>query len=59
MIRVPQWLRDAGMLAWLLVGIGLLVVGLVWLLGLTQVIVAPGDHRRRHRGGRLARSSAG
>jgi predicted PurR-regulated permease PerM len=40
-IRVPQWLRDAGLLSWLLVGIGLLLVALVWLMGLTQVIVAP------------------
>src|SRR4051812_23519002 len=40
-VRVPNWLRDAGLLAWLLVGIGLLVFSLVWLLGLTQVIVGP------------------
>jgi putative heme transporter len=40
-IRVPQWLRDAGLLSWLLVGIGLLIVSMVWILGLTQVIVAP------------------
>jgi putative heme transporter len=40
-IRVPPWLRDAGLLSWLLVGIGLLLVALVWLMGLTQVIVAP------------------
>ena len=40
-VRVPNWLRDAGLFAWLLVGIGLLVFSLVWLLGLTQVIVGP------------------
>jgi predicted PurR-regulated permease PerM len=40
-IRVPQWLRDAGLMSWLLVGIGLLIVAMIWLLGLTQVIVAP------------------
>ena len=40
-IKVPQWLRDAGLLAYLLVGIGLLAFGLVWLMGLTQVIVLP------------------
>jgi putative heme transporter len=40
-IRVPQWLRDVGLLAWLLVGVGLLTVAAVWIMGLTQVIVAP------------------
>ena len=40
-IRVPQWLRDVGTLAWILVGIAIAVLGLVWLLGLTQVIVVP------------------
>ena len=39
--NVPQWLRDLGLMAWLLVGVGLLIGGLIWLLGLTQVIVAP------------------
>jgi predicted PurR-regulated permease PerM len=38
---VPQWLRDVGLMAWLLVGVAVLLVGLVWLLGLTEVIVAP------------------
>ena len=38
---VPQWLRDLGLLAWLLVGVALLIVGMVWILGLTQVIVIP------------------
>jgi predicted PurR-regulated permease PerM len=38
---VPPWLRDAGLMAWLLVGVGLLIGGLIALLGLTQVIVAP------------------
>lgn len=40
-VRVPEWLRDLGLLAWLLLGIGLLTVAAVWLMGLTQVIVAP------------------
>jgi predicted PurR-regulated permease PerM len=40
-IRVPEWLRSAGMLSWLLVGIGLLLFGAVWLAALTQVIVVP------------------
>jgi predicted PurR-regulated permease PerM len=37
----PRWVRDLGLLAWFLVGVGVLLVGLVWLLALTQVIVAP------------------
>jgi predicted PurR-regulated permease PerM len=37
----PIWLRDLGLLAWFLVGVALLLVGAVWLLALTQVIVAP------------------
>src|SRR3954453_21060128 len=40
-IRIPQWLRDAGLMSWLLVGIGLLVIAVIGLLGLTQVIIAP------------------
>jgi putative heme transporter len=38
---VPQWLRDAGQTSWLLVGLALLLVGLIWLLSLTNVIVLP------------------
>jgi predicted PurR-regulated permease PerM len=37
----PTWLRDLGVMAWLLVGITALVAGMVWLLSLTQVIVVP------------------
>jgi predicted PurR-regulated permease PerM len=37
----PPWLRDAGLVAWLLVGIVLVVVGLIWLLSLTSTIVIP------------------
>jgi predicted PurR-regulated permease PerM len=37
----PQWLRDLGVNSWLIVGIGVVVVGAVWLLELTQVIVTP------------------
>jgi predicted PurR-regulated permease PerM len=37
----PMWLRDLGLLAWFLVGVALVLVGTVWLLALTQVIVAP------------------
>ena len=50
----PEWLRDAGMTSWLLVGVALLGVGLIWLLALTQTIVAPGDHRGDRRRGRFA-----
>jgi len=37
----PRWLRDIGFTAWLLVGVGLFLVGSVWLLALTNVIVVP------------------
>ena len=37
----PMWLRDLGLLAWFLVGVGILLVGLVWLLGLTATITQP------------------
>ncbi len=39
--NVPSWLRNVGLMAWLLVGIGVLIAGLIWILGLTYVIVAP------------------
>jgi predicted PurR-regulated permease PerM len=37
----PKWLRDLGSSAWLAVGITLLIVGLIWILALTNTIVAP------------------
>jgi putative heme transporter len=37
----PDWLRGAGQTAWLLVGLTVLLVGLIWLLSLTNVIVLP------------------
>ena len=37
----PMWLRDLGLLAWFLVGVAVLLVGLVWLLGLTSTITVP------------------
>ncbi len=37
----PSWLRDIGLTSWLLVGVALLLMGLVWLASLTQTIVAP------------------
>src|SRR6185369_13034025 len=37
----PGWLRDAGVVAWLIVGIVLVLVGAVWLLALTSTIIVP------------------
>jgi predicted PurR-regulated permease PerM len=37
----PAWLRDLGSSAWLVVGVTLAVVAGVWILALTQTIVAP------------------
>lgn len=37
----PVWLRDLGLLAWFLVGVSILLVGLVALLGVTSTIVDP------------------
>ena len=37
----PRWLRDLGGTAWLAVGVTLAVVAGVWILALTQTIVAP------------------
>jgi len=37
----PRWLRDLCRTSWLLVGLLLVVVGLVWLLGTTYTITAP------------------
>jgi putative heme transporter len=41
MFAAPGWLRDAGIAAWLLVGIAAFLAGAVWLLALTQTIVVP------------------
>jgi predicted PurR-regulated permease PerM len=37
----PMWLRDLGLLAWFLVGVALLLVGLTWLLAITSTITIP------------------
>ena len=37
----PVWLRDLGVMAWLLVGVTVLVAGAIWLLSLTDTIVVP------------------
>jgi predicted PurR-regulated permease PerM len=41
LFAAPAWLRDLGLMAWLLVGVFVLLVGMVWLLSLTQTIVVP------------------
>jgi predicted PurR-regulated permease PerM len=37
----PIWVRDLGLLAWFLVGVGLLFVGLTWLFAITSSITIP------------------
>jgi predicted PurR-regulated permease PerM len=39
--RAPGWLRDLGVMSWLLVGVAALLVGLVWLISLLNTIVIP------------------
>jgi putative heme transporter len=41
LFATPRWLRDIGLTAWLLVGVTVLLVGAVWLLSLTHMIVLP------------------
>jgi predicted PurR-regulated permease PerM len=41
LFAAPRWLRDLGSSAWLAVGVTLAVVATVWVLALTQTIVAP------------------
>ncbi|HEU5106364.1 MAG TPA: AI-2E family transporter [Solirubrobacterales bacterium] len=41
LFTAPAWLRDLGFSAWLLVGVGAALVGLIWLLSLTETIVMP------------------
>jgi putative heme transporter len=41
MFAAPNWLRDLGVMAWLLVGVAGLLVGAIWLLGLLNTIVTP------------------
>jgi len=37
----PQWLRDLGISAWLLFGVGAALLAAIWLLSLTEAIVMP------------------
>jgi putative heme transporter len=41
LFSAPQWLRDLGFSAWLLVGVAAALVGAIWLLSLTEAIVMP------------------
>jgi putative heme transporter len=41
LFAAPQWLRDLGFSAWLLVGVGAALVAAIWLLALTETIVMP------------------
>jgi putative heme transporter len=41
MFASPQWLQDLGQLAWFLVGLGLVLVGAIWILGEIETIVSP------------------
>jgi predicted PurR-regulated permease PerM len=41
LFQAPQWLRNLGIAAWLLVGVAAALAGMVWLLALTQTIVLP------------------
>lgn len=40
-VKVPGWLRDVGLMAWLLVGVAVFLAGAIWLVSLTDVIVIP------------------
>ena len=37
----PRWLQDAGLTAWLLAGVAIFLIGIVWLATLTQAIFIP------------------
>jgi len=41
LFAAPRWLRDLGLASWFLVGAALLLVGVVWLMGLTATITMP------------------
>ncbi len=41
MFAAPSWIRDLGLLAWFLVGVGIVLLGLIWILGVTSTIVVP------------------
>ncbi len=37
----PRWLRDLGLASWLITGVLLVLVGLIWLVGATSTITQP------------------
>jgi predicted PurR-regulated permease PerM len=41
LFAAPSWFRDLGLLAWFLVGVGVSLFGLIWILGETSTIVVP------------------
>jgi predicted PurR-regulated permease PerM len=41
MFAPPQWFEDLGLVAWFLVGLGLVLFGLIWILGEISTIVSP------------------
>ena len=41
MFEPPVWVRDLGLLAWFVVGVGVALFGLIWILGVTSTIVVP------------------
>lgn len=41
MFAPPDWLRDLGLLAWFLVGVGLVLVGAIWILAEISTILVP------------------
>jgi predicted PurR-regulated permease PerM len=41
LFSAPRWLHDLGLSAWLVVGVALFLVALIWILTLTHTIVAP------------------
>ncbi len=41
MFAPPSWVRDLGLLAWFLVGVGLLLFGAIWILAEISTIIVP------------------
>ena len=41
MFAPPEWLRDLGFLAWFLVGVGILLVGAIWIFATISTILVP------------------
>jgi predicted PurR-regulated permease PerM len=41
LFAAPGWLRDLGVMSWLLVGVAALLVGMIWLLATINTIVIP------------------